>query len=80
VVCSDVLEHVPESEVNEFVQRLFSYEKRAVWASVCCRPAKKFFPGTDVNLHVTVQPYQWWHDTFSEHAEEGKVWELVETP
>lgn len=80
VVCSDVLEHIPEAEVDEFVIRLFAYARRAVWASVCCRPAKKFFPDGVTNLHVTVKPHQWWHDTFSQHARQGVVWELVETP
>lgn len=79
VVCSDVLEHIPEAEVDAFVARLFAYAKSAVWASVCCRPAKKFFADGVTNLHVTVQPYQWWHDTFVERAN-GKPFELLETP
>lgn len=80
VLCSDVLEHVPGEEVDEFVKRLFGYAKKAVWASVCCRDAKKCFPGTETNMHVCVKPYQWWHDTFAEHAPEGIQWVLVETP
>lgn len=84
VVCSDVLEHIPEEGVDRFVADLFNHAKLAVWASVCTRPARKCFPGTDINLHCTVKPYQWWHDTFSGiaplfHAL-GTRWELVETP
>lgn len=78
VVCSDVLEHVPEHEVDEFLTRLFAYAKKAVWASVCCRPAKKFFPDGR-NLHVTVQPYEWWEARFDAHGE-PRVRTLVETP
>lgn len=78
VVCSDVLEHVPEGEVDEFVARLFSYAKKAVWASVCCRPAKKTFPDGR-NLHVTVQPFDWWMERFK--AAQGDLQGmLVETP
>jgi 2-polyprenyl-3-methyl-5-hydroxy-6-metoxy-1,4-benzoquinol methylase len=81
VLCSDVLEHIPEAEVDEFIARLFSYARHTVWASVCCRPAKKTFPGTDENLHVTVKPYQWWLDTFGEpHLNRGLNFTLVETP
>jgi len=78
VICSDVLEHIPEDEVEAFVTRLFSYTKRGVWASVCCRPAKKTFPdGT--NLHVTVKPFEWWYDVFKKVA--GLTpFQLVETP
>lgn len=78
VVCSDVLEHVPEHEVEEFVARLFGYAKKAVWASACARPAKKFFPDGR-NLHVTQQPILWWEAKF--RAVCGSLpFVLVETP
>jgi hypothetical protein len=85
VLCSDVLEHVPEDEVVDFVNRLFDYAEKMVWASVCCRPAKKKLPdGT--NMHVTVRPIEWWQDVFL-HAQaranrKGKViaFRLTETP
>lgn len=81
VVCSDVLEHIPEEEVEEFVARLFGYAKKAVWASVCCRPAKKFF-ADGRNMHVTVKPYEWWHDRFVKASiwPIGPSYHLVETP
>jgi 2-polyprenyl-3-methyl-5-hydroxy-6-metoxy-1,4-benzoquinol methylase len=78
VLCSDVLEHIPEEEVDAFIARLFAYARTFVWASVCCRPAKKFFPDSR-NLHVTVQPKAWWEAKFGEHAPEGIVWYLTET-
>ena len=82
VVCSDVLEHIPEAEVDEFIDRLIGYARHALWASVCCRKAKKKFPdGT--NLHVTVKPYDWWHDKFTEavaRARRNVAFTLVETP
>jgi len=80
VLCSDVLEHVPEDQVDEVIARLFSYARYAVWASVCCRPAKKTFPdGT--NMHVTVQPYEWWRRKFQTWADATNIrFELTETP
>lgn len=79
VVCSDVLEHVPEHEVDEFVARLFSYAKKAVWASFCPRPAKKFFPDGR-NLHVTQQPMEWWAGRFAANSGGTCRWHLSETP
>lgn len=80
VVCSDVLEHVPEDEVDELILRLFAYAKKAVWASVCCRAAKKSFPD-GVNMHCTVQPYAWWEAKFKAASEHLDVpFDLVETP
>lgn len=82
VICSDVLEHIPEAEITEFVMRLFAYSRKAVWASVCCRPAKKVFPGTDTNLHVTVKPYSWWYEEFMAAGLNSgdRPFALVETP
>ena len=84
VVCSDVLEHIPEDEVPRFIADLFNHAKLGVWASVCCRPAKKFFPGTDVNLHCTIKPLEWWQEQFTQaqalFTDLDLQWELVETP
>lgn len=78
VLCSDVLEHVPESELDDFVATLFGHARRFVWASVCTRPAKKCFPdGT--NLHVTLQPIEWWRELFERYSG-GKPWVLEESP
>lgn len=61
VICSDVLEHVPEHLVENLLAEVFEYAEKFVWLSVCCRAAKKRFPdGT--NLHVTVRPREWWQD------------------
>ena len=80
VVCSDVLEHVPEDKVAGFISNLFSYADKLVWASVCCRKAKKVFPGTSINLHCTVMPFQWWRAQFERQAVPGVEWALVEAP
>lgn len=80
VICSDVLEHIPEPEVDEFIDRLFQYARKGVWASVCCRPAKKVFPDSGANLHVCVKPYEWWDAKFQAHRVAPVQWTLVETP
>lgn len=77
VICSDVLEHIAEEDVDEFVQRLFGYAEKFVWASVCCRPAKKSFDdGT--NMHVTIKPMEWWKAKFDKYAN-GRLYQLTET-
>lgn len=80
VICSDVLEHIPEENVDAFIAKLFEHAERFVFASVCCRPAQKTFPdGT--NLHVTLHPLEWWVEHFKQHnAYRGIEWVLVETP
>jgi 2-polyprenyl-3-methyl-5-hydroxy-6-metoxy-1,4-benzoquinol methylase len=80
VICSDVLEHLVPEETDEFITRLFGYARKAVWASHCSRPAKKFFPGTDKNLHTCVQPHEWWEEKFIRLRTGSVKWVLVETP
>jgi len=81
VLCSDVLEHVEEADVDAFIEDLFTRASKFVWASVCCRPAKKCFPGTETNLHVTIHPVEWWDQKFADAAEKHAVaYYLVETP
>lgn len=77
VICSDVLEHIPEDQVDALIATLFGYAHKVVWGSVCCRPAKKTFPDGS-NLHVTVKPMTWWKERFAAHAG-STPWVLVET-
>lgn len=77
VLCSDVLEHVPEGQVPATIRDLFDYGEGLVWASVCCRPAKKSFPN-GMNMHVTIKPVDWWAEQFAAAAAGGN-WVLVET-
>jgi hypothetical protein len=66
VLCSDVLEHIPRTEVAGFIANLFTLADKFVWASVCCRPAKKYFPPDHIqNMHVTVRGIEWWRDRFN---------------
>jgi len=65
VICCDVLEHIPMENVAQALTEIFERAERFVWLSVCCRPAKKHFPdGT--NMHVTVQPLDWWRARIAE--------------
>lgn len=82
VLCVDVLEHLREHHVRNVVTELFAYATKFIWASVCCRAAKKTFPDGKTNLHVTVQPYAWWaaHFEACAKAKPGVRWVLLETP
>ena len=81
VLCSDVLEHVPEEDVDDLVATLFRHARQFVWASVCCRPAKKLFPDGR-NMHVTLQPLAWWTEVFErlKPTDRDVRFYLIETP
>lgn len=79
VICSDVLEHIPEADVPAVLETLFGHAGTFLWASVCCRKAKKkFADGT--NMHLTVRPREWWLEQMAAACPEGVVFYLTETP
>jgi hypothetical protein len=66
VICTDVLEHVPEDELDEVLHTIFSKAKRFVFLVVYCGLAKKTLPdGT--NAHVTVKHPKWWKEKIEGH-------------
>lgn len=60
VVCTDVLEHIPESDVPWVVSEMFSLAEKFVFASVACYPALARLPNGE-NAHCTVRTAQWWN-------------------
>jgi hypothetical protein len=61
VICTDVLEHVPEEDVPWIVGEIFHFANRFVYANVACFPAKKRLPSGG-NAHCTIKPVRWWED------------------
>lgn len=59
VVCTDVLEHCPEDDLEWILHELFGYARRFVYGNVACYPAKKQLPSGE-NAHCTIQPTWWW--------------------
>jgi hypothetical protein len=59
VICTDVLEHCPEEDMEWIVGELFGYARRFVFANVACFPAVKRLPSGQ-NAHCTVRPAKWW--------------------
>jgi hypothetical protein len=67
VVCTDVLEHCPQDDLEWIVAELFSFASRFVFASVACHPAMKSLPNGE-NAHCTVQAPAYWEQIFSAAA------------
>lgn len=87
VICTDVLEHLPSDQVQALLRRLLMLAEDWVFASVCCRLARKTFPNSEKNLHLTVEPLAWWEAQLREaiiwrNDAVGRVaqFTLVETP
>jgi FkbM family methyltransferase len=77
VVCTDVLEHCPEEDVDWIVEEIFSFASRFVYANVACYPATKRLPSGE-NAHATIRAPAWWREKFAvaAGAHPGVRWEL----
>jgi len=60
VICTDVLEHVPEHLVDDVLADISSLALKAVYLTISTAPARKTFKDGD-NLHLTQKPLSWWH-------------------
>ena len=78
VICSDVLEHVPLSDLDALFADVFARATRFAFFTACCRGAKKVLPNGQ-NAHCTIMPMDWWQAEIEKHCG-GKKWILRETP
>lgn len=59
VIATDVLEHIPEEDIQWVLEEFFSHARKFVFAVATCFPAKKTLPNGE-NAHCTVRPPMWW--------------------
>jgi hypothetical protein len=76
VVCTDVLEHCPEEDIDWILHEIFSYAERFVYLAIACYPANKRLPNGE-NAHCTIQPVEWWRAAIQRAAatRPGAIWE-----
>lgn len=65
VTCTDVLEHIPEDELDDFMEDIKSCGRKFFF-NVCTRLAHEILPNGD-NAHCTVKPVDWWVERLKEH-------------
>ena len=68
VLCTDVLEHIPESDLDWVIREVLSYATKVAFINVCSQEALKTFPTGKYkgrNVHVSVFSHEWWINKFS---------------
>jgi hypothetical protein len=69
VICVDVLEHIPETDLEWVVDEMLSIADKIVFLNIACFPALKTFPdGT--NLHISVFEPDVWLKFLSEKSKQ----------
>jgi hypothetical protein len=64
VICTDVMEHVPEDEVGKTLTELMNYTNKVLYLAIATYPANKKFSNGE-NVHVTIKPKEWWESMLS---------------
>ena len=64
VVCIDVLEHIPETDLPKIVKEIFDYSNKYVFCTAAVKEASKTLPN-GLNAHATVQNEKWWKELFA---------------
>ncbi len=64
VICTDVVEHIPEFDVVDFIEEIFSLANKFVFIVIACYPAKKILPDGR-NVHLSIKPAEEWREIIS---------------
>ena len=72
VICSDVLEHCPEEDIDWIIDELFAFANKFLFCTIACYPAKKVLPNGE-NAHITLQKPGWWIDKIQDAAAKRSV-------
>lgn len=59
VICTDVMEHIPECAVDKTLNDVLSRATKFVYFHIPTRLARTLLPNGD-NSHVTVKEHNWW--------------------
>jgi len=65
VVCTDVMEHIAEQDIDYVLKDILSHSKKAVFLNISCQPALKHFKEGKFkgqNVHVSIFHGTWWSD------------------
>ena len=65
VVCTDVMEHIAEQDIDYVLKDILSHSKKAVFLNISCQPALKHFKEGKFkgqNVHISVFDGNWWSD------------------
>ena len=66
VICTDVLEHIPKSGLDDVIKDILGYAEDFVFIGVSTKLAKKVLPNGD-NCHATVESPNWWKEKVLQH-------------
>ena len=64
IICTDVVEHIPEEDVIVFIDDLFKLANKFVFLVIATKPASKYFEDGR-NIHICIKTKKEWEIIFS---------------
>ena len=61
VICIDVVEHIPEEDVINFIDEVYKLANKFVFIVIACYPAKKTLPDGR-NVHLSIKEAEEWKE------------------
>lgn len=78
VVCADVMEHIPEVNVEHTIEQINSKADKAVVYIISGNLSNTILPNGE-NAHITRKPKSWWSQRIMKYAKEGCEYYLLLT-
>ena len=63
LICTDVIEHIPENDILSFIDNLFKISKKFVFIVIATIPATKYFDSGE-NIHLCLKKEKVWKEIF----------------
>ena len=63
VICTDVIEHIPEADVISFIDKLFNLSNKFIFFVIATIPASKYFDDGK-NIHLCLKTRNEWQKIF----------------
>ncbi len=60
-ICIDVLEHIPDQDIEWVLYKIFKVTNKYVFINVACHDAIALLPNGK-NAHINVKNPEWWHE------------------
>lgn len=68
VICTNVLEHCPEEDIDWIIDELFAFANRYLFFSITCYREKNSLPTEGGSPHITLKRPGWWIDKLYDAA------------
>jgi hypothetical protein len=72
VICTDVLEHIPEELIDDALEKIFTRAQKFVFLIIHCGKAVKSLPNGE-NAHVTIRHPDWWNEKLSPYYDSSRL-------